>query len=214
MRFRIDLKILIFFAVFYFTNQLNIYLWTMLFAFLHELGHLVIGLLLRMKPDKIEMTPFGFSLRFKTGEAKDNREKIKSNILIAIAGPITNLIIIFIILIFNISFLERDIAVYANIIIFAFNLIPIYPLDGGRVFKGILNLFFDEIKSEYFVNRISNYYMVILTMIGSITIYYFKNIAILLIIMYLWMLVIKENRRFLIKITTKKAIESFKKTKK
>ena len=36
-------------------------------------------------------------------------------------------------------------------------------------------------------------------MIGSIAIYYFKNIAFLLIILYLWLLVIKENEKFKMK---------------
>ena len=57
---------------------------------------------------------------------------------------------------------------------------------------------------EYYINKISNFYMIILTMIGSVAIYYFKNIAILIILGYLWYLVIKENKKILLK---RKAIE-------
>ena len=46
----------------YFTNQVSLYLWTMLFCFIHEIGHLTMGLILGLKPEKIEMTPFGFFL--------------------------------------------------------------------------------------------------------------------------------------------------------
>ena len=206
MRFRIDLKIFIFFAIFYFTNQLSLYLWTMLFCFIHEMGHLLMGLFLGLKPEKIEMMPFGFFLEFKTNTEKSSKQILKSNILVAIAGPITNLLIIFIILFLHISFIGRDIVVYANLLIFAFNLIPIYPLDGGRILKGILDIFYDNIKSEIFINKISNFYIVMLTMLGSIAIYYFKNIAILIIIGYLWLLVIKENKKFLIKRTAWKLV--------
>ena len=45
MRFRIDLKIFIFLIIFYFTRQIEIYSILMLFALIHELGHLLAGLL-------------------------------------------------------------------------------------------------------------------------------------------------------------------------
>ena len=38
--------------------------------------------------------------------------------------------------------------------------------------------------------------IIILTAISSIAIYYFKNIAIFIIIIYLWGLVILENRKY------------------
>ena len=45
MRFRIDLKIFIFLIIFYFTKQIEIYAMIMLFALIHELGHLLACLL-------------------------------------------------------------------------------------------------------------------------------------------------------------------------
>ena len=137
MRFRIDLKILFFLICFYFTHQLNIYICIMLFAFLHEMGHLIMGIVLGFIPEKIEVIPFGFNLSFKHKEESDKRKVLLSKVLIPIAGPIINFLIICIIIIFNISFMGRDIVVYANLLIFGLNLIPIYPLDGGRILKFI-----------------------------------------------------------------------------
>ena len=199
MRFRIDLKILIFLGIFYFTNQLSIYLWTMLFCFMHELGHLIMGLIMGLKARRIEMTPFGFFLEFNPITDKNEKEILKTNILVAIAGPVTNLIIIFIILFLHISFIGRDLAVYSNLIIFAFNLIPIYPLDGGRVLKCIIDWLYNDIRADNIINKISNLYIIIITMVGSIVIYYLKNISILMAIGYLWYLVIKENKKISIK---------------
>ena len=65
MRFRIDLKIFIFLILFYFTKQIQIYAMIMIFAIIHELGHLLAGLLMGMKPEKIEIMPFGVSISFK-----------------------------------------------------------------------------------------------------------------------------------------------------
>ena len=50
--------------------------------------------------------------------------------------------------------------------------------------------------------------MIILTAISSIAILYFQNIAILLIVIYLWYLIIKQNKRYATKMRIYKAIES------
>ena len=78
-------------------------------------------------------------------------------------------------------------------------MIPLYPLDGGRVLKGIIKLKYPEMKSNYIVNKISNAIVIILTAMSSIGILYFKNIAILFIIIYLWFIVIKENKKYSMK---------------
>ena len=65
MRFRIDLKIFIFIILFYFTKQIQIYAFIMFFAFIHELGHLLCGILLGMQPEKLEIIPFGLSVSFR-----------------------------------------------------------------------------------------------------------------------------------------------------
>ena len=64
MKFRIDLKIFIFLIIFYFTKQIEIYSILMLFALVHELGHLLAGLLVGMKPEKLELMPFGVAISF------------------------------------------------------------------------------------------------------------------------------------------------------
>lgn len=77
-----------------------------------------------------------------------------------------------------------------------FNLIPIYPLDGGRIIKNVLHII-EGLQSSYtYVNVISNITIIILTAFSSIIILYLENISILIIIIYLWYLVIIENKRF------------------
>ncbi len=77
MRFRIDLKIFLFIILFYLTKQIEVYGMIMLFAIIHELGHLVVGLILGMKPEKIEIMPYGVSIAFKL-KPKDYNKKIKN----------------------------------------------------------------------------------------------------------------------------------------
>lgn len=199
MRFRIDLKIFIFLIIFYFTKQIEIYAMIMIFALIHELGHLLAGLLMGMKPEKIELMPFGVSISFKIKVEEYNKKIKKGNkleikkILVALAGPLTNFIIIIIASKIHIDLFKALIIIYTNFLIMIFNLLPIYPLDGGRILKGILHINFGIRKSEFYTNIISKITVAIITILSSILILYIHNIAIALVDMYLWYLIIKED---------------------
>ena len=65
MKFRIDLKILFFLVLFLITGQIKLYFIVMIFALLHELAHLITGLILGFKLQEIELIPFGFWIRLK-----------------------------------------------------------------------------------------------------------------------------------------------------
>ena len=176
----------------------------MLFAIFHELGHMLAGIILGFKPDTIEIMPFGLSIGFE-GKVENYNKKVGKatkltlkKLLIALSGPLTNLFFILIFSIFPISFfgIERQIIIYANILIGIFNLIPIYPLDGGRIAKCLLHIFCGKRESYNYTNKISFATVILLTVISSIAIIYLKNIAILIILSYLWYLVIRENKRY------------------
>ena len=204
MSLKIDLKIFIFFIIFYFTRQIKLYATIMVLCIIHELGHVVMGILMGLKIEKIEIMPLGLSVSFKINIDDLNKKIQKGSVLqlkkiaIAIAGPLTNLIMLIIILNTNMNFkiISNEMLAYANILIMLFNLLPIYPLDGGRVFKELIQIFEGSIKSKVYITKISKAVVILLTMIGSIAILYLKNIAIFFIIIYLWIVVIKENRRF------------------
>lgn len=199
MKVKIDLKILVFLAIFCFTKQLEIYIIIMFFCFLHELGHILVGVIMKMKIENLEIMPFGLSTSFKV-DFDDLDRKVKNGnileikkIIVSIAGPIFSLVFAILCTYIDIPCITKQDAIYSNLLIFSFNLIPLYPLDGGRIIKGILHIQFGIDKSIELIKSISNITIIILTVISSIAIYYLKNIAIFLMCIFLWNLILQEK---------------------
>ena len=208
MNIKLDLKIILFILLFCFTSQVEIYVLLMLFAMIHELGHLCAGLILGFKLQEISITPFGMKIEFKTQCEEYNTKVGKGSSLavkraiVAIAGPLTNFAIICVMIIamnLNTQFLINPIAtivIYSNFLIAIFNLIPIYPLDGGRIVKEILHIKFGLQKSHTYIYKISKISIIALTIVSSILILYVQNISILIILAYLWALMLVERKRY------------------
>ena len=96
---------------------------------MHELGHITGSILFKWNIDKINILPFGAVTIFKE---KLNRPMIEEFVIL-IMGPLFQFInfIIF-----------KDISNYFNYYnygLFIFNMLPIYPLDGYKLFSIMLN---------------------------------------------------------------------------
>ena len=116
-------------------------------------GHIFAGLLLKLKPKKLSIMPFGLAVTFESYEYKKLIETKK--IIIAFAGPLTNILISIGLLFIHMDQDLKQIMIYSNILVALFNLIPIYPLDGGRILKGLIRKKYDDnIKSDILVNKI------------------------------------------------------------
>lgn len=202
MRFRIDLKIFIFLIIFYLTKQIELYAMMMFFALIHEFGHLIAGLLLGMRPEKLELMPFGVSIAFKIAPREFNKKIRKGNLLeikkimVALAGPLTNFIVILVICKLKLDMVTGLEIIYTNFLIMLFNLLPIFPLDGGRILKGILHIYLGKCKAEEYVSKVSMILVVIIIIVSSVFILSVHNVSIFLVDMYLLYLVIREDLKY------------------
>ena len=104
----------------------------------HELVHSFVAKKLGYKLGKIRLSMMGAVL-----DAKQDEFAFKDEILIAISAPLVNLVVGFLLVSFwwivpeSYNFLQ-DLAVI-NFAIFGFNILPFFPLDGGRVLLGFLS---------------------------------------------------------------------------
>lgn len=202
MKISIDIKFFLIVLVFFLTNQIEIYACVIFSIILHEIGHLLAGIMVKMQPTKIGIVPLGMSISFSPN-VQDFNIKVKNGnllevkkIFVAIAGPIVNVIIIFIANMIDISSEIKLIIVYSNILLLIFNLIPIYPLDGARIIRGIVHIILGKRKSIHVIRNISIINLIIFTSCASVGILFFKNISFVLIPIILWLMFMREERIF------------------
>lgn len=186
MKIKVDLKIFLILIFYILTKNIRIFALTTIFIFMHELGHVVAGIALGLKINKINITMLGFSIEFENYgiERKSNR------ILIDIAGPAINFIALIIAII-----LKQEELSYINLVIILVNMLPIYPLDGGRLLKTILLYKKSYKETMRKIERISKNTLITITFISSILVLYFKNIAFFILILYLWYLILIEKKK-------------------
>ena len=197
MHIKLDLKVFLFLVVILIVGKIEIYTLTMLYAFVHELGHLLCGLTLGFKPNSITIMPYGFNLNYKINY-RDYNIKIKNanmvslkKIIIYLAGPVVNALIV--ILCFILEIENTDI-VYVNMLIALFNMIPIYPLDGGKILQELIHIFVGKKNSYRIIQIISITNLALITAVSSILILYYKNYIIVFTIVYLWFEVLRTNK--------------------
>ena len=105
---------------------------------LHEFAHYFVAKRLGYVLNKVVFMPYGAGLG-----GKNQIIQPKHEIIIALAGPLLNIILIVITVclwwIFPTTYSYTLDFVYSNFALAIFNLLPLFPLDGGRVLVGYLS---------------------------------------------------------------------------
>lgn len=191
MKIEINLKIILLGILFFVLKQFDIYVIFVIFIMCHELAHLLVGLICGLKPKMISINPLGVSIQFYLYKDKCKWKKI----LTYLAGPILNLVCAIIFILFHINEEIKMKIVYTNFLLTIFNLIPMLPLDGGKIMKIILVKKVGNKEASIFMNKLTHVILVSITFLYSIAILKLKNFAIFLLILYLWYLKHIEDRK-------------------
>lgn len=192
MRIEINLKIFFIIILFFLFHYLDTYIIFLIFVILHELAHLFWGILIGGKPKAIYLNPLGISLEFYSY----GKDKSLSRIILFLAGPLINLICAILFVNFNILPEYNEKIIYTNFALAIFNLIPIVPLDGGKILSEIIKTFCDiDVANKYIIIS-SKVILTIISLIYSMLILKMKNLFILVILIYLWILYLREERKY------------------
>lgn len=175
-----------------FLYKINIYFIFLISILLHEMAHMIVGVCLGLKIKKIMFNPLGMCLEFIG--YRENKKTIKK-IIINLSGPLFNLIFAIIISYLNIEYKLKVDLFYTNLLLGIFNLLPIIPLDGGKVLKEILSIKFGYKNANIYSMNISKILLIFISLSYSILIFKIKNIFLFFIIVYLWYLQIIEEKK-------------------
>lgn len=113
---------------------------------LHELGHSLTARRYGITVRRILLLPIGGMAEFDSIPRQPRRE-----VLISLAGPAVNFLIALLLLLFlpwpkdwrggTVEFSVRglgELLLQINVIMGAFNLLPVFPMDGGRILRAVL----------------------------------------------------------------------------
>lgn len=130
-------------------------------------------------------------------------ENPKYELLVALAGPAVNLLIALLLYpflywfgripsFFSVLFNSGDTFLFSllivNLALAVFNLIPAFPMDGGRVFRAILSFFTDRVQATTIAVRTGQTIAVVFFFIG-----FFYNSGLSLIGIFIFIMAQTEN---------------------
>lgn len=161
--------------------------------FIHELGHFLTAVYFKIEIDKIYIYPFG-------GISKFNillNENLLKELIILIMGPLAQLIFYYIIINIDYFYNYKELITVYNFTILCFNLLPIYPLDGGKLLNIILSFkisFKRSLNISLFIS-----YITIAILSGYFIIKYFSINLIVIISFLLYKVRLEEkNKKYLV----------------
>ncbi len=141
-----------------FTGELFLFFLSTLVAVQHECAHAFAAAKLGYRLNAIVLMPFGAVI---DGDLKGI--SLKDEIFVAICGPLCNLVTaIFFVALWWLTptmYAFTDVVCYSSLSIALVNLLPCYPLDGGRILQCSLTRFFgkkqiEQAKAERSAKRI------------------------------------------------------------
>jgi len=176
--------VLLLLVVFYFWGVEGLILYIFLFTsvVLHELGHSYVAKKYGITIEKILLLPIG-------GVAMMGQISKEGEFKIAIAGPLVSLTLGGLFLILS-SFMDINMGNYPlfqtvgvlNIMLGIFNLLPAFPMDGGRVFRALMSKKYSYLKATKIASTVGQFLSLMLLVLGLLSL----NVILVLIALFIY----------------------------
>ena len=159
---------------------------------LHEFGHALMAKKYDIPTRDITLYPIG-----GVASLDSMPEKPAQELAVAVAGPAVNVVIAGILYIFlfstdqllpisEIDHMSGDNFWFnimaANVILAVFNLIPAFPMDGGRVLRALLAFKFDKLKATTIAARVGQFLAIVFVFLG-----FFSNFWLVFIGLFIYL---------------------------
>jgi Zn-dependent protease/predicted transcriptional regulator len=143
---------------------------------LHEFGHAFAARSYNIQTKSITLLPIG-----GVAQMESMPEKPLQELWVALAGPLVNVAIALVLLVYlrarnaiphmnDITALDNSFFAFrlfiANVILAVFNLIPAFPMDGGRVLRALLALRFHRAVATNIAAKVGQFLAVVFVMVG------------------------------------------------
>lgn len=174
----------------------NVLVWGLSSALLHELGHILVMILVGHKPSKITFNVFDIDIK---DNSRNNRD-YKEDIFILLGGPTANFLIVAVLWVLYVNCKNEDILILIteNLFLGIFNIMPIESLDGGQILYIYLSNKLQQDKAIMVLELISFLVLLPLAALGFYILLVSKyNYSLLLLSCYLMgIILIKRGHYF------------------
>jgi stage IV sporulation protein FB len=151
----------------YFIDYHNKYLSAFVAIAMHEISHILVSVAQGRKLYSLRIFIIGLNAVFC-----ENHQENPNYFLINIAGPLSNILISLVCIILSTYYLPNSdnmrFFILINISLAIFNILPILPLDGGRILRDILASKVGLIKAHKYSKRVSKGLGLLIILIGII----------------------------------------------
>lgn len=209
--FRINIWTIPMIVMAFCSNYSDLFLFAYLSSALHELAHILCAKALSIGISYVQVYPFGIAAHLENEYIRSSEKEF----FIAFAGPFCSLVLFCISSFFEkvypgplISFLTNT-----NLALCFINLLPILPLDGGRMLKSILTARFGVIRSYRFMLKLSKIMLIFLILFILCLIFASKfNFSLVLITAFLLQNLVFEHQAISV-ISLKEILSNHQKSK-